>query len=169
MQMGSVLRASLLVANLPVEMPRKLKNPRAVSVDDPLSEETLGRRIEALRLSRGLTKSAFQRALGLSYTTPFDWEQKGVIPAHESFDRLSEFFGVPRRELHYGRTAEADAEDEPPYAAWPEFVGTPAYQLCEPWMVREIKRLRWPSGLVPTVTTYTQVAVAFMSTEGNPE
>lgn len=60
---------------------------------------TLGARIRAAYLGRGLNRSEFQRALGVAYTTILHWERDEVKPQHDHLEAIAAVTGVPVEQL----------------------------------------------------------------------
>lgn len=81
---------------------------------------TLGERIRAAYLAKGMNRSQLQRALGVAYTTILKWERGVSVPTLENLDALSVVVGVPASVLR----GEVDEVRETEYAAWADFVKT---------------------------------------------
>lgn len=69
---------------------------------------TLGERIRAAYLQRGLSRQKFQQALGVSYTTVLRWEEGGTVK-NTDIEAIASITGVPKAALLGESAVEVDA------------------------------------------------------------
>lgn len=77
---------------------------------------TLGERIHALRVGRGLSQGDVADALGVSRQSVSKWETDGSVPELDKLIALSTRFGVSLDELVRGEDAPSGAQPAPPAA-----------------------------------------------------
>jgi transcriptional regulator with XRE-family HTH domain len=113
----------------------------------------IGQRIAAARESRGWTKSELGRKIGKSYRMVQKWETGDQGPDRESLALLSEVLGVTLEEL----LGVAEGQD-PPFAAWHEFLATPQGQSMTPGERRMLQSIVWPGD--PPLAAYMAALMA---------
>jgi len=82
---------------------------------------TVGQRIRAAYLHRGLNRSQLQRALGVAYTTILSWERDEAVPNTENLNGLSVLLGVTTSWI-LGEPEGGAVVTEPQYRAWGLFL-----------------------------------------------
>lgn len=121
---------------------------------DTVRGTAVGDRIEAARLRSGMTKSEVGRATGKGYRKIQAWITGESEPRGEHLALLAEVLGVTADEL----LGIADGQ-EPPFAAWAEFLETEQGRSVTADERRALAGLPWPAGTQPTVASY-QIALA---------
>lgn len=102
------------------------KVERGVAPDasvEPLDETTLGRRIWALYVRAGYSRSAFASVLGVAYTSVDNWVQDQGLPSVAMLARLALMFRVSADDLIWGRGKREEAQED---FDLPELLSTPA-------------------------------------------
>jgi transcriptional regulator with XRE-family HTH domain len=127
-------------------------------LDTSRSGSTIGQRIAAAREARGWTKAELARKIGKSWRLLHKWENDEQPPARESLLLLAQVLGVTIEEL----LGVAEGQ-EPPFAAWREFLLTPQGGDITAGERRMLQSLAWPPGLEPTVTGYVMTLAAIRS------
>ncbi len=112
--------------------------------------ETLGQRIRAAYLARGMNRSQFQRALGVAYTTILAWERDESVPTLENLAAASVVLGVSTSFLR----GEGEDVNEPHYIAWKSFLESAAGQGMTAEERRTMASLRFASGIEPSIGLY---------------
>jgi transcriptional regulator with XRE-family HTH domain len=131
---------------------------RGLNIEEPLRENTPGRRVAALRNSRGLTQSALARKLGCAITTLRAWEEDNALPKDDYMGKLTTFFAVTERAIRFGDQIGSTDVQEPDYPAWHRFKQTALYAALDPDALDQIKSYRWPDGREPRDSAYVQLA-----------
>jgi len=121
-------------------------------VDEPTlaTAATLGARIRAAYVGRGLNRSQLQRALGVAYTTILAWERDESVPTLENLHALSVVVGVPPSVLR----GEGEIVTEPEYVAWVEFLSSPAGQSMTAAERETISSIRFAAPIEPSPELY---------------
>jgi transcriptional regulator with XRE-family HTH domain len=77
--------------------------------------QKISSRIRQLREKGGLTRTQLAKAVGVTFTGVYNWEENGREPRIDTMTRLAEVLGVS---VHYLMTGkEGQREPEPPKAA----------------------------------------------------
>lgn len=110
---------------------------------------SIGDRIRSARERAGLNKSELAAQAGVTYRMVHAWETGEKDPSAESLRRMSGVLAVSIEEL----LGVAEGQD-PPFAAWTEFVKTPQGQSMTTEERRMLQSIAWPAGQQPTVAAY---------------
>lgn len=120
---------------------------RASAVSDGARD--IGGRITERRERRGWSKAELARRLEKDWRLIHKWEAEGQHPDRESLRLLAKEFGVTIEEL----LGVAEGQD-PPFAAWPEFLETPQGKSMTRDERRMLQSIAWPRGYEPNVAAY---------------
>lgn len=134
----------VLAASLPV-MPAK-----------PVSGASIGERIALLREERGLSKSDLARRVWPDVSPPRyrsiqRWESEEGSPGRDNLARVAEALSVTIEEL----LGVAEGQ-EPPFAAWKEFLATPRGQGMTESQRATLASMYWRD-TEPTVAAYSVI------------
>jgi transcriptional regulator with XRE-family HTH domain len=120
-----------------------------------VSGGSIGDRIAAARERRGLSKSDLGRAIGKNYRMVQKWETGEVLPERDSIRLVAQVLAVTIEEL----LGVGEGQD-PPFAAWAEFLATPEGAAMTPGERRMMQSLAWPPGREPTLAGYLMMLAA---------
>lgn len=124
-----------------------------------VSARDMAGRITAARERRGLSKAELARQIGKPGPSGWrlvqKWETGENRPDRESFAALVRVLAVTPDEL----MGTALGQD-PPFAAWKDFLATPEGQSMDEGERRALQALAWPSGREPTVAGYIMLLAA---------
>lgn len=143
------------------------RNPRSKGPARPTPREptvetarTLGERIRALYLAKGLNRSQLQRALGVAYTTILAWEEDRYVPDRDNLRALSVVVGVPESVI----LGEDEPMTEVEYDAWRAFLETAIGQDMKRHERVALGSMRFDPDDPPSVERYTAILFAIRGT-----
>jgi transcriptional regulator with XRE-family HTH domain len=105
-----------------------------------------------------MTKAELARRLGVRWPTVHDWINGKSVPKPDHLRMIAEVLPVTLEEL-----MGVAAGQDPPFAAWAEFLGTAEGAAITPDERRALQAIPWPPGREPTVASY-HVALASLRT-----
>lgn len=120
-----------------------------------VSGGSIGERIAVARERRGMSKSELGHAIGKTYRQVQKWEKGEVQPERDSIRLVAQVLAVTIEEL----LGVAEGQD-PPFAAWREFIATSDGQTMSAGERRMLQSLAWPDGREPTVGGYLMFLAA---------
>ena len=123
---------------------------------------TVGERIRAAYLAKGMNRSQLQRALGVAYTTLRAWERDESSPSFENLNALSALLEISVSEL---AGEERPRRPEPTTEAWLAFLETRAGQGMSD-DERETLASVHLVGIAPTVPLYQSLLKGLRSGSG---
>lgn len=135
-------------------MARKTREPTLETA------RTVGERIRAAYVAKGMNRSDLQRALGVAYTTILAWERDESTPSTENLRALSVVTGVPTSVL----LGEDEPVTEAQYAAWGRFLETPEGKSMSRAERVALGSMRFEADDEPSIERYRAVLVALRGT-----
>jgi transcriptional regulator with XRE-family HTH domain len=111
---------------------------------------TVGQRIRAAYLAKGLNRSKLQRAIGAAYTTILAWERDEAVPGTEYLNALSVVLGVSPSWI----LGEESPVTEPQYKAWALFLASVEGGGMNASERRTLGSLRFDDTIEPTPELY---------------
>jgi transcriptional regulator with XRE-family HTH domain len=128
-----------------------------------------GKRLAQARRAAGLTQRKTAERLGVEHSTVSRWEAGEAWPLRRSLEALLKLYDATEQQILFGEATQG-APDDPPYAAWPEFLawleGRPERQFTKPWMLDNLRNFRPPAPLEPTVDNYKALLFPLFMIEG---
>ncbi len=112
---------------------------------------TVGERIRALYLAKGLNRSQLQRAIGCAYTTILAWEEDRYVPDRDHLAALSVVLGVPASVV----LGEGEPVTEAQYEAWATCLATALGEGMNKSERIALGSMRFADGETPTVEVYS--------------
>lgn len=138
-------------------MPRKPKEPTLETA------RTVGERIRAAYLAKGMTRAALMRALGVAYTTIYAWERDESLPTTDNLRALSVVTGVPTSVL----LGETEPMTEADYGEWGRFLSTPEGKGMHRHERVALGSMRFEQDDPPSVERYRALLVALRGTRSS--
>lgn len=120
-----------------------------------LASPTLGERMRAAYLAKGLNRSQFVRALGVSYPTAMRWESNQTAPSLDELHAISAITGVPVAVL----LQDGGPMTGPQYESWAKFLKSPQGKAATAEERQILGSVHFP-GRPPTVAVYMAMLVA---------
>ncbi len=135
-------------------MPRKRAEPTLETA------RTVGERIRAAYLAKGMNRSQFQRAIGAAYTTVLAWERDESAISSEYLRAASVVTGVPTSIL----LGEDELMTESQYAAWGRFLETAEGKSMNRAERVALGSMRFEADDEPSLERYRALLVALRGT-----
>jgi transcriptional regulator with XRE-family HTH domain len=149
-----------MVGVMPRPPRRRPSKPKGVeTVREPTIESarTVGERVRALYLSKGMNRSQLQRALGVAYTTILGWEEDRYVPDRDNLHALSVVLGVPASVI----LGEDEPVTEAQYEAWSAFLETALGQSMQKSERVALGSMRFAAEHAPTPEVYAALLYAY--------
>jgi transcriptional regulator with XRE-family HTH domain len=141
-------------------------------VSTPEKLKDRGKRLAQARRNAKLTQRKVAERLGVEHSTVSRWEAGEAWPVRRSLEAVLKLYDASEQEILFGEgAADSAAMDDPPYAAWPEFLAwlesRPERQFTKPWMLENLRKFRCPPPSEPTVDNYKALLFPLFMFEGD--
>jgi len=128
---------------------------------------TMGKRIRAARMAKGMSQGKLARAIGVEPQTVYRYEKQGMVPGSEAMTALARELGVTERWILHGDEHMERADDA--YGAFLNFLETPLGrqlqagerlgQLGDREILADLRQVRF-GGVEPSVDIYQGMALS---------